>query len=396
MEEERILFDYLYVLVKWRRLILGSVLGIAALTAAISLVLPQTWTATTTLLPPEEDADQLGVSMLMAEGMGGGLGALAGKAAVPSERLLTLLDSRRVLGPIVDRFDLVARYDAPHRDQAIEVLGHNIDKQKTRDGTLVVKVTAGSPELAAGMANALAGELEAANRENKRQQARSLRAFLEERMRQGREEFAAGAVALQQFQDASGLVDVQGQTQAVVEVIESMVQKLATQEVSLEVRRRQLSADHEERRWLEMEVEELHRRLQTMIGKHGASSGSVSDPTLQALGPSLKALPELGREYTRLTLELKLKEEILRFLGTKLEEARYKEALDTPTIQVLDPATPPAVRTSPRRALMVLVAALLSLCTSTSLAFAGESWGRLERQHSDKLEAIRRLLAPPS
>jgi uncharacterized protein involved in exopolysaccharide biosynthesis len=114
-----------------------------------------------------------------------------------------------------------------------------------------------------------------------------------------------------------------------------------------------------------------------------------------SLGPGLRALPELGREYARLALELRLKEGILSFLATRLEEARYKEALDTPTIQVLDVATPPAVRTSPRRALMVIVASLLGLVTSTVLAFVAESWGRLDDQQHDRLAAIRQLLSRP-
>ena len=105
-------------------------------------------------------------------------------------------------------------------------------------------------------------------------------------------------------------------------------------------------------------------------------------------------LPELGFEYARLSLDVKMKEEIVRFLGARLEEAKFKEAKDTPTLQVLDVATPPKVRTFPRRTVMVILAAALSLVMSTILAFLLESWSRLKSDNQDKLEAIEELLKP--
>ena len=45
MDEERNLLDYVYVLAKWRRLVVVSVLAVSAITAGISLVLPEAWTA---------------------------------------------------------------------------------------------------------------------------------------------------------------------------------------------------------------------------------------------------------------------------------------------------------------------------------------------------------------
>ena len=50
---EHSLLDYVYVLTKWRRLIVTSFLAVAILSAAVSLVLPEEWTANTKLLPPD-------------------------------------------------------------------------------------------------------------------------------------------------------------------------------------------------------------------------------------------------------------------------------------------------------------------------------------------------------
>ena len=53
--EERNLLDYIYVLVKWRRLIVSTVISVVIVVAVISLIMPKTWTATTILIPPEDE-----------------------------------------------------------------------------------------------------------------------------------------------------------------------------------------------------------------------------------------------------------------------------------------------------------------------------------------------------
>ena len=156
---ERSLLDYLYVLVKWRRLIAVSFVAVGLLAAGVSLVLPEKWTANTKLLPPAEEGDQLGLSMLLGSAVPAGLSGLVG-ATTPSDRLLTLLDSRHVLGAVVDSHDLMTLYDAPYRDLAIDMLNDRIDRRVEADGTLVIDVTASTPELAARLANDLAAELE--------------------------------------------------------------------------------------------------------------------------------------------------------------------------------------------------------------------------------------------
>ena len=392
MKEEANLFDYAYVLVKWRRLIGLSVLVVSALTAVVSLLLPQEWKSNTTLVPPEDEFDQMGLGMLLNSAMPLNVGGLGGQQP-SSERLITLIKSRRVLGAMVDRFGLVAEYGAPFREQAIDILDDRIDEELGRDGTLKIEVRGSSPELAAQLANALAEELDAVNREYKQRQARALREFLETRMSLVRGELEQGGRQLQHFQEQYGLVDLEAQTAAAVEVVKNVVQAQVEGEVKLGVLRQQLAAGHEERWLAEAEVGELETQLRLLTGDLETTTDTAAAAiSRRALGPQLRALPELGFQYTKLGLDLKVKEEIIRFLGTKLEEAKYKEALDTPTLQVLDEAAPPKFRSAPRRALMVLVGAACSLVLSVVLAFALESFVQAGAQHQQQLAAIRGLL----
>ena len=368
-----------------------SVVVVSIVGAGVSFLLPERWTADTKLLPPEDEgADQFGLSMLLGSAVPAGLMGLVG-GSTPAERLVTFLESRLVLGAVVEKFNLVAEYDAPHLSHAIDMLDEQVEKELERDGTLVVSVTAATPELAASLANALASELDSVNRDYKRRQAKALREFLSDRLALTQRELKSHAHELRQFQELHGLVDVEAQTKAAVELTRNIAQQLVELKVQLQLLTRTLSPESEERHLLEVEVEELSRQLQILLRGDGGVGGG-SNEALASLGPPLRELPELLLEHTELALELELRSEIIRFLGTKFEEAKYREALNTPTIQILDIAVPPQTRSAPQRALIVVSSALASLLLSTVLAFVIESWARLGAANETKLQAIRDLI----
>lgn len=387
MTPDRNLLDYLFVLVKWRRLIAIPVLVVGLATAAISFVVPKSWTARTTLLPPEEESDQVGLSALLGTALSSNLTGVVGATA--SERLVTILGSKRVLGAVVDRFRLIEEYGAHNRDTAIEMLDDHVDEELAADGTLIIDVTASSSELAAEMANELAHQIDIVNRTRKSAQAKALREFLGERLQATETELRGAGLLLQRFQNKHGLVDLEAQTNATVEVVRTIVQELALIEVELSVLSQSLDSEHEERKLKELEVEALKEQLLEMRGDLDKKHEGALNSALKTLGPPLKALPQLGFEFAKLSLDVTLKEQIIGFLGAKYEEARYREALNTPTIQVLDRATPPEMRSAPRRTVMVVVAGTVSLVVGMIVAFALEYWTRLEGEQLAKIESIK-------
>ena len=78
----RSFFDYLYVAIKWRRLIFVSAFIVGVVSAGISLVLPKAWTADVKLLPSEENTfDQLSMSVMAGANIPSGLMGLVGNSA---------------------------------------------------------------------------------------------------------------------------------------------------------------------------------------------------------------------------------------------------------------------------------------------------------------------------
>lgn len=396
LRDDKNLLDYLFVLARWRRFIVASTLAATIAAVVASLLLPQTWTAQTKLLPPEEEGGaRIGLSLFMGNAMPAGLRGLVG-GATPSERLITFLESNRVAGGIVDEFELVSLYGVAHRDRAIEILRDQIDFELEDDGSLTVRVTADDPQLAADLTNGVARQLDSVNRRYKRQQARDLREFLERRIELTEEELMLSAKSLQSFQEQHGLVDLEAQTSAAVDVLKGIVIEQAELEVELSLLERQLHPQHEDRKLQELKVNALREQMQKLQGELAVAGSYPGQPgygePLESLGPPLRELPRLMLEHSELTLAVELRAEIIRFLGTKFEEAKYREALNTPTLQILDPATPPRTRSGPRRTLIVVGAFAVSALLSGVLAFIFEACNRLDGTNQDKVASIRREL----
>src|SRR5262249_30469962 len=77
-EDEIDLLDLLIVLAKRKRLILGVTLASGVVAAIVSLLLPNRYTATTKILPPQQS--QSASTMLLNQLAGGGMGPLAALA----------------------------------------------------------------------------------------------------------------------------------------------------------------------------------------------------------------------------------------------------------------------------------------------------------------------------
>lgn len=82
--------------------------------------------------------------------------------------------------------------------------------------------------------------------------------------------------------------------------------------------------------------------------------------------------PELSLELGRLLREVKLQEELFITLSREFELARIQEVKDTPIVYTLGKARPPIEKSSPKRKLNVLIAAVVSLIFGFGAAFLCE------------------------
>jgi uncharacterized protein involved in exopolysaccharide biosynthesis len=81
-----------------------------------------------------------------------------------------------------------------------------------------------------------------------------------------------------------------------------------------------------------------------------------------------------GAEFMRRVV---IEQQVFALLTAQLEEARIREAMDTPTIQVLDRAETPVRRYWPRRSWMALFGGLLGLTVCMARLGLGSRPGRV-------------------
>jgi uncharacterized protein involved in exopolysaccharide biosynthesis len=89
------------------------------------------------------------------------------------------------------------------------------------------------------------------------------------------------------------------------------------------------------------------------LEKQGGGDGNIQVATGK--------VPEAGLEYVRKMRDVKYCETIFELLARQYEAAKLDEAKSAAVIQVLDPAIEPDRQSSPRRALIILAAAIVAL-----------------------------------
>src|SRR5512135_1165029 len=112
VEEKEIKFlDLLHVIVKRKLLIIRLCVGVAILSAVLAMVMPNLYTATAKVLPPQKE-NLGGLSSLLSQG--GSLGNLAGIAGGAlggtADLYMGILKSRSVADGVIKKLDLKKRF----------------------------------------------------------------------------------------------------------------------------------------------------------------------------------------------------------------------------------------------------------------------------------------------
>lgn len=324
---------------RWRLLVFGP-LAVFALTFAVTLAVPPTFTATTVLLPPAQSSSSSLAAL--AGQLGGALGGLAGAAAgikSPSEQYVALLKSRNVADRIVARFELKASYDVEFLEDARAALDDHVRvKAGARDGLITVEVDDRSPRRAADIANAYVDELRRMSREFAVGEAAQRRAFFEGQVKQTRDALAGAERAL----GSSGITDeaLKVAPEAAVEALATVKAQVAAQQVKIASMRGFVADDHPDLRQAETELAALKAqlaRVQTRADVEPATSG-----------------------YAEKFREFKYQQTLFELVVQQYEVARLDEAREGNLIQVIDPAVPPERKSQPKRGRIALATAALS------------------------------------
>jgi capsule polysaccharide export protein KpsE/RkpR len=139
-------------------------------------------------------------------------------------------------------------------------------------------------------------------------------------------------------------------------------------------------------------VAELENQLENIeTGNPGkaAKEGRKSGGGQMSFNIPFMELPELGMQFLRLTREAKIQEKVFELITSQYELAKIEEAKDVNTIQVLDRAVAPDKKSSPKRAVIVILSTMVSLFLAVLLVFFLEHMARLKQEDAGRWQQLK-------
>lgn len=333
---------------------------VIAATVALSFIVPYTYTASSSLMPPENKSQGGGLSsLLQGAPIAVGLGAGENKTALV---FLEILKSRTLLLGIADTLKL--RENPLFAGLSNEELERQlrssmvIDARKTGTVTIDVEVSTGwfpfgqKPALAAKTAadigNAAATMLDKINREKSVSQARRSRLYIERVLASNRAVIDSLQNAMQEFQTTTNVMAPEEQLSAIVQNAVMIGTELSKTEIELALLLQDMQPNSPQ-------VQMLQKKAATLRDQYAkVQAGGIEQGDEFSI--PLSKLPALTRTYANLLRDIKIKEQINAYLESQRMQESIQEAKDIPTVVELDAAVVPEKRTSPSRVLMVLIA----------------------------------------
>jgi tyrosine-protein kinase Etk/Wzc len=389
-EEEISLFDLLIVLVRHRWLILKIAAWTVAAGVILSLVLPTRYTAATSILPPQQGASAGGALMAQLSNSLGSVASLAGGSLGlknPNDLQVAMLKSRTVEDAMVDRFQLMNLFGVKHKSDARKKLEKVVDIDSgAKDGLIRISVTDRDPQRAAEMANGYVEEFKRLSATLAVTEASQRRLFFEQQLVQAKDNLANAEEDLKKTGQKTGLVQLDAQTRATIELLADLRGQIAAKEVQIAGMRSFATGENPDLQLAEQQLAGLRAQEQRM--------GAASEGATNALIPKGN-MQEAGIEYIRKLRDVKYFETIFDLLAKQYEVAKVDEARQGAVVQVVDRAVVPDRKSSPQRTLIVLGAALLGLFFGVVWAFSGEGLSRLSNNPAERsrLEELKGLIS---
>ena len=321
--------------------IVGTAIATGAVAYCITLLIPPTFTARTTIISPQTQQNSAAAALAS-------LGTLAGIAGggikSPTDQYIAILQSITIGNRIVDAFKLIDLYESKYREDALKHLTENTHiTAGKKDNLITVEVDDHDPQRAAQMANAYVDNLRWLTNQLALTEAQQRRVFFETHLQQTKTALQSAQIQLQKTGFTAGAL--KSEPKAAAEAYGRTRAEIAAAEVRLGAMRRTLTETAPE---IQQQVAGLNalRAQLTQLEQPMDSSGN--------------------QDYVSAYRDFKYQEALFDIFAKQFELAKLDEAREGALIQVLDPATPPELRSKPKRAVVSAGAAIFS-----ALLFAG-------------------------
>lgn len=203
-DDEINLLDLLIVLAKHKKMIMLVTFAAALLAVGVSLLMPNIYTGTAKILPPQSSQSSSINSIMLAQlgGLTGAAGAAMGLKD-PNALYLAMLKSRNIMEKIVRRFDLQMVYEAKTMTDTVNALEKESTITSSKDGVIVVEVEDKDPQRAAALANTYIDELNKLMQTFALTEASQRRLFFETQMKPEKDKLTDAMILLDKTPNTS-------------------------------------------------------------------------------------------------------------------------------------------------------------------------------------------------
>ncbi len=383
-DPELSLLDLLVVVAKHKRLVFRFTAVAAVGAIVISLLLPNIYTGTTKILPPQQSSSAAAAMLSQLGGLAslaGGAGGLSG-IKNPADTYIGMLKSRTVADNLIQRFNLAGVYGSEYQSTTRKTLASVTSITSGKDGIVTIEVDDKDPQRAADIANAYVEELLKLTTVLAVTDASQRRLFFERQLSQAKEKLTLAESAARSAIDRGGLSNVEAQGRALLELTARLRGQIAVKEVQISSMRGFAAAQNPNLKMAEQELVALKAELAKIDGTQNGGDGP---------NPGTEGFTSL-----RLIRDVKYNEVVFELLAKQYEMAKLEEAKESSVVQVMDVAVVPDRKSKPKRSIIVILATIAGFLLGLVAVFVREAIDRSkgEPEQAARLQKLREYLLP--
>ncbi len=339
-----------------------SIFSIVALVMGYTLIMPYTYMANSSIMPPEKASGGSLNSFLQNVS---GMIDLSGGGQVDSRSKLmkSILSSRSVAEKIYDKLELKDNilFKENEKQDVIGFIPSLFEVEVEKSGIIMLsgfiatgylpndKEKLAAAELSYKLTNVAIDALNEVLVEKNSSTAKNSRIYVENEIRKYKIQLDSVSTELETFQSTNKVLALEEQTTAIVSQVIELNSLLTETKTKLNLAKIQYAENSPQITALQSQVDFLQRQSNEL------QAGNNDEFSI-----SLNKVPNLTRKYLELFRDKTILMNVLTYLETQKHQEAIQEEKDIPVVQVLDTAIQPRNKYSPTRGKILFISLFIS------------------------------------
>ncbi|MCP1121490.1 GumC family protein [Robbsia andropogonis] len=351
------IYEFLVIAGEQKRTLIGSVIITVVIGILVGLLLPPTYQAKSSLMPPQQTPGSS--ATLGGLGAAGALDSMIG-IKTPDEMYVALLRSNVVADGLIERFHLKERYKEKYTSDVRKILQKEVRfTSDKKSGFISIEVKEKSAKFAAELANGYVDQLKDIVNKLAVTEAQRRRIFFARQINETKQKLDNAEEAFDFARRNSGILSLDGSVEETIRTVATLRANVADIDVQL----RTMSAYATDSNPAVIQLKIKKNALQKQLDKLEFGNSDRSEKN-----------DDQGLTNARLFREIKYQQAVLQQLNTQLNLAQVDEAREGPLVQQVDVAEIPQRKSFPRWSIVLPVSIIFGIVVGIFLIFSRNMW----------------------